>query len=178
MPKAPNETGKIFGRWLVLHRIRGKFRRAYWMCKCSCGRKKIVSGGDLRSNKTAGCRKCALYTGNPSHGLSGSPRYDLYHSAYMRAKKHKLPFKIKCTDIPQIPSSCPLLKIPLRRGLGKVCDNSPTLDQIIPGRGYVRGNIWIISFKANTIKSNALLSELELLTANLKIHLTESTNLI
>ena len=41
--------------------------------------------------------------------------------------------------------------------------NTPTLDKIIPKFGYVRGNVHVISFKANTMKSNGTLDELILL---------------
>ena len=34
--------------------------------------------------------------------------------------------------------------------------------------GYVKGNIWVISDKANRIKNNTTLKELELLVENLK----------
>jgi len=33
--------------------------------------------------------------------------------------------------------------------------SSPSLDRIIPGSGYVKGNVEIISMKANLIKSSA-----------------------
>ncbi len=36
----------------------------------------------------------------------------------------------------------------------------PTLDRIIPSRGYVRGNIAVISFRANFLKRDATLDEL------------------
>lgn len=32
---------------------------------------------------------------------------------------------------------------------------SPSLDRLIPERGYVPGNVAVISWRANTIKSNA-----------------------
>lgn len=38
---------------------------------------------------------------------------------------------------------------------------SPSLDKIIPEKGYIKGNIAIISMRANQLKSNATLAELE-----------------
>ena len=46
--------------------------------------------------------------------------------------------------------------------------SSPSLDRIIPSLGYVKGNIRVISFRANTLKNNATLSELELILEDAK----------
>jgi hypothetical protein len=66
-------------------------------------------------------------------------------------------------------SHCPVLGTPLewscRRGsVGGGLPNSPSLDRIDPGKGYVKGNVWIISHRANTIKNNATHEELKLVT--------------
>ena len=45
------------------------------------------------------------------------------------------------------------------RGAG---DTSPTLDKIIPSKGYVLGNLQVISAKANRIKNDATPEELML----------------
>lgn len=58
-------------------------------------------------------------------------------------------------------------------GIGKnvgIQNDSPTIDKIIPNLGYVKGNVWVISAKANRMKSNATVEELELLVKNLKTH--------
>lgn len=40
-------------------------------------------------------------------------------------------------------------------------DNSPSLDRIDNSSGYVKGNVHIISMRANRIKSDATLQELK-----------------
>lgn len=47
-------------------------------------------------------------------------------------------------------------------------NNSPTIDRINPKLGYIKGNVWVISNKANRFKNDATLEELELLVANLR----------
>src|SRR5579872_4324273 len=92
----------------------------------------------------------------------------LHTSARYRAKERHLPFNIKPSDI-VVPEVCPLLGIKLRpgdAGRGNHHAGSPTLDRIIPDLGYVKGNIQVISFRANMLKSNASLEELELLVKN------------
>jgi hypothetical protein len=47
---------------------------------------------------------------------------------------------------------------------GKVLPNSPSIDRIDPARGYIKENIWVISHRANQIKSDASHEELKLVT--------------
>ncbi len=59
----------------------------------------------------------------------------------------------------QIPERCPILGIRLQisgiRGLA----GSPTLDRLVPRKGYVRRNVAVISHKANRIKSDGTAAE-------------------
>jgi hypothetical protein len=43
---------------------------------------------------------------------------------------------------------------------GEATPHSATVDRIWPARGYVRGNIIVISHRANTLKSDATPTEL------------------
>lgn len=64
--------------------------------------------------------------------------------------------------------NCPVLEIPLRweYGHGKgVSDRSPSLDRIDNSKGYVVGNVAIISIRANTLKRDASLSEIKALAS-------------
>lgn len=44
-------------------------------------------------------------------------------------------------------------------GKGKTKPNCPTLDRIVPERGYVKGNVAFISYKANRIKDNGTMQD-------------------
>ena len=81
-------------------------------------------------------------------------RLRMFSSAKRRANKIGIPFDISVSDI-QIPDLCPVLGIKLSVTNNSIADNSPTLDKIDPSKGYVIGNIVVISAKANRIKSNA-----------------------
>ena len=87
------------------------------------------------------------------------PEKDMLANARIRAREKDLPFSISYKDI-KIPALCPVLNIPLERGVGVSHDNSPSLDRITPDKGYVLGNIKVISYRANRIKSNATNEEL------------------
>lgn len=84
---------------------------------------------------------------------------ELLKQAKYRAKKNNLDFEIELEDI-VIPKICPILNIPLFSSKGHSGPNSPSIDRIDSSKGYIKGNVQVISHKANTIKSNATLQEL------------------
>lgn len=74
-----------------------------------------------------------------------------------RAKVKGLPFDITIEDF-VMPDRCPALGVALDyefKNSGKFAPNSPSLDRRIPELGYVKGNVQVISSKANWIKSDA-----------------------
>lgn len=73
-------------------------------------------------------------------------------------------FDLSVSDL-TAPEFCPVLGVPLDYTSTDCSPNSATLDRIDPSKGYVRGNVAIISFKANRIKSNATPEELEAIAA-------------
>jgi hypothetical protein len=136
----------------------------------------------IHSNKKYCSRQCKdihqkeVYTGsgNPCYGkgLTDEAQYQkkitkMFNSAKRRAKEHGMEFNITKEDI-IIPEKCPLLDIPLFSSIKKCSNNSPSLDRIDSSKGYLKENIHVISFKANTIKSNASIEEIELLLNRLK----------
>jgi hypothetical protein len=77
------------------------------------------------------------------------------------ARKSGTPFNIETEDI-IVPAFCPVLGLKLEIGLAKGAkDNSPSIDKIDPKLGYVKGNIQVISLKANRIKNDATFEEFE-----------------
>jgi len=77
----------------------------------------------------------------------------MLRSARKRAKQKRLPFTLTLADI-ILPERCPILGFTLELA-GPDPSKSPSLDRIVPARGYVPGNIAIISFRANKIKASA-----------------------
>jgi hypothetical protein len=83
------------------------------------------------------------------------PERFLLSSAKQRARQKGLPFSLTEKDI-KIGKRCPALNITYKTGVGKrPIESSPTLDRINPKRGYVPGNVVVISLMANRIKSSA-----------------------
>lgn len=69
-----------------------------------------------------------------------------------RSKNKNIEFNLTIEDI-KIPEICPVLGIPIFRDRGRGDDNSPSIDRIDNTKGYIKGNICVISRRANTIKS-------------------------
>jgi hypothetical protein len=92
----------------------------------------------------------------------------LWRSARDRARRFQLPFNIEREDV-ETPVFCPVFGFALvYDNLREGRDLSPSLDRIVPELGYVKGNIRTVSWRANKLRSNATLSELEALTFYLK----------
>jgi hypothetical protein len=81
-----------------------------------------------------------------------------------RAKKKGLPFNLTIEDF-KIPDICPVLNIPIIPHSGSFYDNSPSMDRLIPSLGYIKGNVRMISYRANAIKRDATLEELKAIIA-------------
>lgn len=92
---------------------------------------------------------------------------EMLHSAKSRARKAGVPFSLTLADI-KIPTLCPLLGVELKRGSKENKRCSPSLDRIQPELGYVPGNVWVISHRANTIKNNSSLKEFLDMASNLR----------
>lgn len=151
-------------------------------CKV-CGKPKTLYGSELRCVE---CRRAAeraryaegdrelqkkqrrdWYEANKDAQKARSKKWRLDNhvktlvlSAKGRAKQFGVPFDLAADDI-TIPETCPVLGIPIYRGKGMKHAGSPSLDRMVPALGYVRGNVQVISFRANVIKSDATAAELE-----------------
>lgn len=67
---------------------------------------------------------------------------------------------------------CPVLNVPFVWGTRKDKEFSPSLDRIIPEKGYVKGNVRFISYKANRIKSDSTIEILQKIIEYMKRHET------
>jgi hypothetical protein len=89
---------------------------------------------------------------------------DIVKKILQRAKSRAVlrdrDFDIDESDI-VIPDICPVLKIPMVQ---------PSIDRIDNSKGYVKGNVRIISNRANTLKNNAEIWELKLILEDMENH--------
>ncbi len=192
MSKINSLVGNTFGRLTVISYAESNERgRAMWNCKCSCGNQKIILGDHLLRRDEKGTTSCGCFQREsrtkhgaylPSADIQFHIRFTLLQSLRDRARRRKYESDLEIEDIPEIPSVCPVLKIPLRlrrkenngnnenKGVGKGrarSDNSPTIDRLnynLPYLKKYKDNLFVISWRANKLKSDASLTELEAIT--------------
>jgi hypothetical protein len=98
----------------------------------------------------------------------------LLQQARVRAKKKNLESDIDIDFLMSIypaDGKCPILGIELQFNTGNYAGsrwNSPSLDRIDNTKGYTKDNVHIISSRANIIKRDATLEELEAIVLYLK----------
>lgn len=112
-----------------------------------------------RDGRATYCRTCHNEKYPTKRRYHADQRPALVTLARKRAKKANVPCTICAEDL-SVPPTCPVLGIPLSIGVGTCHPGSPTIDRHVPSRGYVPGNVTVISSKANRIKNNATVEEL------------------
>lgn len=82
---------------------------------------------------------------------------EMYQQAKTRAKNKRIVFTIEKEDV-IIPEVCPIFGIPFSFTEKEL---SPSLDRKINDLGYIKGNVFVISKRANRLKADATIDELE-----------------
>ena len=106
------------------------------------------------------CRDCENQ--NQKDQRVENPIHRLFLLSKKKTKKDNLDFDLTEDFIKTIwpqNNKCPILDTEFSSGM-KDKDALPTIDKVVPQKGYTKGNIVIISFKANSIKSDVTNIEL------------------
>ena len=82
----------------------------------------------------------------------------------IRANKKNLKFDLTKEDI-IIPNKCPVFGINLHLTKKNNWINSPSIDRIDSKKGYTKDNIIVVSRRANVLKKDATIEELEKLAS-------------
>jgi hypothetical protein len=88
----------------------------------------------------------------------------IFHSARLRARLRGIAFEIEESDV-VIPTHCPVFNIPLD---SSDRNHAPTLDRFENSKGYTPDNVRVISFRANRLKAEMDLADIELLYAYMR----------
>ena len=92
-----------------------------------------------------------------------NPSAALLQGVKAKAKRLGLPFDIDIGDL-IVPEFCPVLGVriilePFRH------EHGPSVDRVIPSRGYVKGNVVVMSMRAHRMKSDASIDDIRALLA-------------
>jgi hypothetical protein len=97
----------------------------------------------------------------------------LFKGLKNKAKRENIPFNLEYSDIIW-PDTCPVFGCALQYDtLGKPNDNSASFDKVIPKLGYVKGNVRVISHRANWLKQDSTIEQLENIIHYMKEHQSE-----
>jgi hypothetical protein len=175
----------IGGKRQVLGLDSGVFYRECETCKTSKPSKKfrLRTGSKVHSRRPF-CLVCeknkrnSNYKENKTARLQKIKQYRVENwqmkmlwQAKATATRKNIAFDLDESDI-VIPTHCKYLGVPLTQSLGKgVVWSNTSLDRINPALGYVKGNVEVISRKANSMKNMATVEELCVFAKNiLAIH--------
>ena len=106
---------------------------------------------------------------NKERHLAGVVKWQREHPVEKRLNKIRstcrktgLPFNITIDDL--LPgTSCPIFGTALNWNTSRGADDCAQVDRVVPSLGYVKGNVRVISARANRIKDNATAAELRLI---------------
>lgn len=93
---------------------------------------------------------------------------DTLRSIKDRCKTRNYEFDLSIEDL-SVPDVCPVLGIPVIQGYINR-DYRPSVDRVDNTKGYTKGNVRVISLRANRIKSDASLEELKQIVSYMEAH--------
>lgn len=155
---------KICKLCLILKPI-GSFRKERNACKKCTSRQRQQrrkETGYYRTPERKLCQKQNLQRWRRNH-----PAAEMLQRLRNRAKASNIPFNLTKEDI-SIPEFCPVLGMKMSPHVDGPSPTSPSVDRVIPALGYVKGNVNVISLRANRLKSNASIEDLEKVLAYIR----------
>lgn len=142
--------------------------------------RKDADNAEVKAWRAAHLKECReygrkKYRKNPAACLLAVKRWvkrnyekKLLQSARDTSKVRGWVCNLTIEDI-RIPDVCPLLGIQLDRLAEPRSPNLPSIDRIDSRNGYVKGNVWVISWRANRIKSDATPLEIQRMAEGMRV---------
>lgn len=125
----------------------------------------LIEKWNVNSGTKDICKKCSTKI-RQSEKLNRDWKVDtaklLYKNIKSRCKRTGREFSIELEDI-VIPEKCPVFGFELKREDKQTWMFAPSVDRIDSSKGYIKGNVTVVSRRANILKRDATVEELELL---------------
>jgi len=125
----------------------------------------LIEKWNVNSGTKDICKKCSTKI-RQTEKLNRDWKVDaaklLYKNIKSRCKRTGREFSIELEDI-IIPEKCPVFGFELKREDKQTWMSAPSVDRIDSSKGYIKGNVTVVSRRANILKRDATVEELELL---------------
>lgn len=123
----------------------------------------LIEKWNINSGTKNTCKKCSIKI-RQTEKLNRDWKVDaarlLYKNIKSRCKRIGREFSIELEDI-IIPEKCPVFGFELKRENKQTWMCAPSVDRIDSSKGYIKGNITVVSRRANILKRDATIDELE-----------------
>ena len=123
----------------------------------------LIEKWNINSGTRDVCKKCSK-TIQQTEKLNRDWKVDaaklLYKNIKSRCKRIGREFSIELDDI-IIPKKCPVFGFDLKREDRETWMCAPSVDRIDSSKGYIKGNVTVVSRRANILKRDATVEELE-----------------
>ena len=123
----------------------------------------LIEKWNVNSGTRDICKKCSIRI-RQTEKLNRDWKVDaaklLYKNIKSRCKRIEREFSIELEDI-IIPEKCPVFGFELKREDKQTWMCAPSVDRIDSSKGYIKGNVTVVSRRANIIKRDATIEELE-----------------
>ena len=127
------------------------------------GKFSLIEKWNINSDTKNTCKKCSIKI-RQTEKLNRDWKVDaaklLYSNIKSRCKRIGREFSIELEDI-LIPEKCPVFGFDLKREDRQTWMCAPSVDRIDSSKGYIKGNVTVVSRRANIIKRDATIEELE-----------------
>lgn len=146
-----------------------------------CRQRKLVEDFDKSYGTPTGrqlrCKECRRQIQNDHYAQPSKRIAFLVKLALQRAVNMGLPFDRNLRETlghaPFLNCACCGKALDYRTGRGQGGRNaSPSLDRLVPLRGYVEGNVKVVCLRCNRVKNNATVEDLEKILAYIQKHTT------
>lgn len=160
-------TYKRFGQLIVKERAKKpskvKNKKAYWLCKCDCGKERVVEGSSLRIGQTLFCG--CLRNERIRTARNKEPGFTAKHALWLdyrwRARKSSVFFDITEDKFIELTSSrchyCGKPPLQISNAPGTYLYNG--LDKVNPKLGYTMDNVVPCCKKCNIAKLDGSVDE-------------------
>lgn len=136
-------------------------------CKCNKDIEDFPPDRRAKDGKQSKCRACINNWMNNHYRKN--PVWSMLRRAKSRSKKEGFDFDITEQDITPLPERCPVLGVQLRISIIAQDPCAYSIDRIDNTKGYIKGNVAVMSYKANRLKNDGTAEEHEAIAAWIRL---------